>query len=230
MITTWTAAEKATAEKAGIDKVTTGKTVTEKVAVDKAPVKEAVIEKVSVDKNAEDLLSCCYCKLSNKTSRALKLHKNMSHKKELRESEREHLETTGNSETTVKIYCKTCNFVAENSESLRTHNRQKHRVFACEVCAFSSSSEKGLNVHVTKAHSKYKEKEKVFEVELRHGYSCYICNICDEPSNPAYVYDCMHPFKMSDHFNEQHSYMRDEISQEQKSLLEKLSLQGKHSY
>ena len=135
---------------------------------------------------------------------------------------------TGNYETTVKIYCKTCNFVAENSESLRTHSRQKHRVFACEVCAFSSSSEKGLNVHVTKAHSKYKEKEKVFEVELRHGYSCYICNICDEPSNPAYVYDCMHPFKMSDHFNEQHSYMRDEISQEQKSLLE--NLQGKKFY
>ena len=148
------AAEKATAEKADVDKVNTGKTVAEKVAVDKTLVKEAVIEKVSVDKNADNLLSsCCYCKLSNKTSRALKLHKKLSHKKELRESESERLETAGKPETTVKIFCKTCNFVAENSESLRTHSRQKHRVFACEVCAFSSSSEKGLNVHITKAHS-----------------------------------------------------------------------------
>ena len=214
-------AEKATAEKADAEKVVTGKTAAVEAAIEEAFVEDAVVQKDAV----ESLLSsCCFCNLSNKTSRALRLHKKFSHKKELREFEEEHKETTGQSETSTKLplVCEKCKFVAENSDSFRTHSRQKHRVFDCELCAFSSSSENGLNIHITKAHSKFQEKGKVCEIEQRYDESWYLCNICDNPSYSESAFVCKHPWKMSDHFKEQHSYMSQEISHEQKSFLEKL--------
>ena len=213
------AAEKATAEKADAKKVVTGNTAAEEAAIEEAFVEEAVVQKDAVESL---LTSCCFCKLSNKTSRALRLHKKFSHRKELREFEEEHRETTGQSVTSTKLVCEKCNFAAENSESLRTHSRQKHRVFDCELCAFSSSSENGLNIHITKAHSKFQEEGKVCEIEQRYNESWYLCNICDNPCNFASAFECKHPWKMSDHFIEQHSYMSQNISQEQKSFLEKL--------
>ena len=143
-----------------------GNTAAEEAAIEEAFVEEAVVQKDAVESL---LTSCCFCKLSNKTSRALRLHKKFSHRKELREFEEEHRETTGQSVTSTKLVCEKCNFAAENSESLRTHGRQKHRVFDCELCAFSSSSENGLNIHITKAHSKFQEEGKVCEIEQRYN-------------------------------------------------------------
>ena len=187
------------------------------IATVSASSEEAVVQKDAV----ESLLSsCCFCKLSNKTSRALRMHKELCHKKELRDCER-HEETTGQYATSTKHYCEKCKFLLENSESLREHNREKHRIFDCELCDFSSSSENGLNIHITKAHSKFQEKGKVCEIEQRCNESWYLCNICDNPCN-AFAFVCKHPWKMSDHFKEQHSYMSEEISQEQKIFLKKL--------
>ena len=186
-------------------------------ATDSASSEEAVVQKDAVESL---LYSCCFCKLSNKTSRALRMHKELCHKKELRECER-HEETTGQYATSTKHYCEKCKLFLENSEILREHNREKHRIFDCEVCAFSSSSENGLNIHITKAHSKFQENGKVCEIEQRSNESWYLCNICDNPCN-AFAFVCKHPWKMSDHFKEQHSYMSEEISQEQKIFLKKL--------
>ena len=90
------------------------------------------------------------------------------------------------------------------------------------VIIIMSSSENGLNIHITKAHSKFQEKGKVCEIEQRYDESWYLCNICDNPSYSESAFVCKHPWKMSDHFKEQHSYMSQEISHEQKSFLEKL--------
>ena len=95
------AAEKATAEKADNEKVVTGKTAAVEAAIEDAFVEETVVQKDA----AESLLSsCCFCKVSNKDSRALRMHKKLSHKKELRECER-HKETTGQYTTSTKHYC-----------------------------------------------------------------------------------------------------------------------------
>merc|ERR1712001_180746 len=140
-------------------------------ATDSASSEEAVVQKDAVESL---LYSCCFCKLSNKTSRALRMHKELCHKKELRECER-HEETTGQYATSTKQYCEKCKFLLENSESLREHNREKHRIFDCELCDFSSSSENGLNIHITKAHSKFQENGKVCEIEQRSNESWYLC-------------------------------------------------------
>jgi hypothetical protein len=78
--------------------------------------------------------------------------------------------------------------------------------------------EKGLKMHITKEHSKFKAEGKVFEED--DGW--YICNMCDNPCYGLTVYKCRTKWKMPDHFEDTHSHMANEISSEQKTRLDKL--------
>ena len=48
---------------------------------------------------------------------------------------------------------KKCKFTADTIYLLDEHMREKHRIFKCDQCNFTSSSEVGLKIHKTKSHS-----------------------------------------------------------------------------
>ena len=63
------------------------------------------------------------------------------------------------------LNCEKCQFETKCVSLLTEHMQEKHRIYACEFCKFSSSSEKGLNIHNTKSHPQYE-------------YTCTLCDYC----------------------------------------------------
>ena len=56
-------------------------------------------------------------------------------------------------EPTLK--CEKYQFETKYISLLNEHMQEKHRIYRCELCNCTSSSEKGLKIHNTKSHTQY---------------------------------------------------------------------------
>ena len=152
------AADKASADKAAADKAAADKAAADKAAADKAAADKAAADKAAADKAAAD--------------------KAISDKAEADKA-------AGDKHIAVKIKakkftCAKCDYVFESSESFKNHMREKHRVFDCDVCGNSSSSERGLDTHIHNEHSSNKRPRS--QTSEKSGN-----NIPVKPSKPAKV-------------------------------------------
>jgi hypothetical protein len=60
---------------------------------------------------------------------------------------------------TVLFKCEKCILDFEDSECFSDHKREKHRIFECDSCDFSCSSNISLKVHKAKTHSNLTEAQ-----------------------------------------------------------------------
>ena len=55
--------------------------------------------------------------------------------------------------TQIQYKCDNCQFVSKNSPDFNDNMREKHIILKCKQCAFTSSSNVGLEIHTTKNHA-----------------------------------------------------------------------------
>ena len=106
---------------------------------------------------------------------------------------------------------------------LDKHMREKHRIFKCDTCDFTSSSEVGLKIHKTKIHMQviYKCDRCDFSCCSEWGLKVHVAKI----HTCRYLYQCnkcvyrvpVWDFLM-DHMKEKHS-CHDAIFEEEDFLL-----------
>ena len=132
--------------------------------------------------------------LRNKVTELIEIIHELNEVKVKSSTPKETQERHTNTEEKIELHCEKCQFVTKSIlmySEIREHMREKHRIFKCDTCDFTSSSEVGLKVHITKVHARlYPIETKQQKPDIPVEKSKHTHHWNDEPTSAKCNMEC----------------------------------------